>query len=186
MRKLIAGINVTLDGVCDHTAVIPDNEIHDHYTEMLRSGDTILYGRTTYLLMEYWREVLENPTGNKALDDFAVIMDTISKVVFSHTLEQVDWKTARLATKSLEEEILELKQSANDGDEDIFIGSPGLIVQALNLGLVDELQLMIHPVIAGKGLQLFNDIHQRIELKLTKTKTFGCGAVILYYERVHL
>jgi dihydrofolate reductase len=183
MRKLIAGINVTLDGVCDHAAVIPDDEIHDHYTEMLRSGDAILYGRTTYQLMEYWREVLENPTGTKALDDFAVIMDSISKVVFSRTLEQVDWKTARLATKSLEDEIQELKQQAG---KDVFIGSPGLIVQALNLGLVDELQLMVHPVIAGKGMRLFNDIHQRIELKLTKTKTFGCGAVILYYERVNL
>jgi len=181
MRKLIAGINVTLDGVCDHTAVIPDDEIHDHYTEMLRSGDTILYGRTTYQLMEYWREVLENPTGNKALDDFAVIMDTISKVVFSHTLEGVDWKTARLATKSLEEEIRELKQQQG---KDVFIGSPGLIVQALNLSLVDELQLMIHPVIAGKGMQLFKEINQRIELKLTKTKTFSCGAVVMYYEPV--
>lgn len=179
MRKLIAGINVTLDGVCDHTAVIPDDEIHDHYTEMLSSGDTILYGRTTYQLMEYWRELLENPTGTKALDDFAVIMDSISKVVFSHTLEIVDWKTARLATKSLEEEIWELKQQPG---KDVFVGSPGLIVQALNLGLVDELQLMVHPVIAGKGILLFKDIQQRMELKLIKTKTFSCGAVVMYYE----
>ena len=181
MRRLIAGINVTLDGVCDHTAVIPDDEIHDHYTEMLSSGDTILYGRTTYQLMEYWRELLENPTGNKALDDFAVIMDSITKVVFSHTLEGVEWKTARLATKSLEDEIRELKQQAG---KDVFVGSPGLIVQALNLGLIDELQLMVHPVIAGKGMLLFKDIQQRIELKLIKTKTFSCGAVVMYYEPV--
>lgn len=173
---------MTLDGVCDHTAVNPDDEVHDHYTALLSSGDTILYGRTTYHLMEYWREVLENPTGNKATDDFAVIMDSISKVVFSRTLDTVDWKTARLATKSLDEEIRELKQLAG---KDLFVGSPGLIVQAMNLGLVDELQLMIHPVIAGKGMQLFKDIHERIELKLVKTKTFGCGAVILYYEPVN-
>lgn len=182
MRKLIAGINMTLDGVCDHTAVNPDDEVHDYYTALLSSGDTILYGRTTYRLMEYWREVLENPTGNKATDDFAVIMDSISKVVFSRTLDTVDWKTARIATKSLEEEILELKQQPG---KDLFVGSPGLIVQALNLGLVDELQLMTHPVIAGKGLQLFKDIHERIELKLVKTKAFGCGAVILYYQPVN-
>lgn len=182
MRKLIAGINMTLDGVCDHTAVNPDDEVHDHYTALLSSGDTILYGRTTFQLMEYWREVLENPTGNKATDDFAVIMDSISKVVFSRTLDTVDWKTARLATKSLDEEIRELKQLPG---KDLFVGSPGLIVQAMNLGLVDELQLMIHPVIAGKGMQLFKDIHERIELKLVKTKTFGCGAVILYYEPVN-
>lgn len=186
MKKLIAAINTTLDGVCDHTAVNPDDAVHAHYTELLRNGDTILYGRTTYQLMEYWRGVLENPTGSKATDEFAVIMDAISKVVFSHTLESVDWKTARLATKSLEEEILALKQSANDGDKAIFIGSPGLIIQALNLGLVDELQLMIHPVVAGKGLPLFKDIHERVELKLTGTKTFDCGAIILYYEPVNL
>lgn len=182
MKKLIAGINMTLDGVCDHTAVNPDDQVHDHYTELLRSGDAILYGRTTYQLMEYWRDVLENPTGTKATDEFAVMMDAIPKVVFSRTLERVDWKSARLATKSLEEEILELKQSTKDGDKDIFVGSPGLIIQALNLGLVDELQLMVHPVIAGKGMLLFKDIHERIELKLVKTKTFDCGAVILYYK----
>lgn len=176
---------MTLDGVCDHTAVNPDDAIHDHYSELLRSGDTILYGRTTYQLMEYWREVLENPTGNKATDEFAVIMDTISKVVFSHSLERVDWKSARLATKSLEEEILEIKQSTKGGDKDIFVGSQGLIVQAMNLGLLDELQLMVHPVIAGKGSQLFKDVHERVDLKLVKTKTFGCGAVILYYEPVN-
>jgi dihydrofolate reductase len=186
MKKLIAAINMTLDGVSDHTAVNPDDAVHNHYSELLRSGDTILYGRTTYQLMEYWRDVLENPTGTKATDEFAVIMDAIPKVVFSHTLEGVDWKSARLATKSLEEEILALKRSAKDRDKAIFVGSPGLIIQAMNLGLVDELQLMIHPVIAGKGLQLFKDIHKRVELKLTGTKTFDCGAIILYYEPVNL
>ncbi|ASS48750.1 MAG: dihydrofolate reductase [Candidatus Fluviicola riflensis] len=179
MKKLIAGINMTLDGVCDHTAVAPDDEVHEHYSELLRSGDAILYGRTTYQLMEYWRDLVANPSGNKASDEFAIIMNNISKVVFSHTLKSVDWKSARLATKSLEEEILELKQQPG---KDIFVGSPGLIVQAMNLGLVDELQLMVHPVIAGKGMKLFKDIHDRSELKLIKTKTFGCGAVILYYE----
>src|SRR3989344_5658361 len=146
MKKLIAGINMTLDGVCDHTAVAPDDEVHEHYSELLRSGDAILYGRTTYQLMEYWRDLVANPSGNKASDEFAIIMNNISKVVFSHTLKSVDWKSARLATKSIEEEILELKQQP------------------------------------GKEMKLFKDIHDRSELKLIKTKTFGCGAVILYYE----
>ncbi|MES2554975.1 MAG: dihydrofolate reductase family protein [Bacteroidota bacterium] len=179
MKKLIAGINMTLDGVCDHTAVSPDDEVHEHYSELLRSGDAILYGRTTYQLMEYWRDLVEHPSGNKASDEFAIIMNTISKVVFSHTLETVDWKSARVAAKTLKEEIMELKRQPG---RDIFVGSPSLIVQAMNLGLVDELQLMVHPVIAGKGMLLFKDIHDRIELKLIRTKTFGCGAIILYYQ----
>jgi hypothetical protein len=84
MRKLIAGINMTLDGYCDHTAIIPDEEMHQHYAELLSSAGAILYGRITYQLMEYWRDVLENPTGEKATDDFAVAMDKIPKIVFSH------------------------------------------------------------------------------------------------------
>ena len=71
MRKLIAAINMTLDGFCDHTSGIADDETHAHYTELLRSGDVILYGRKTFELMEYWKSVLANPTGNKASDDFA-------------------------------------------------------------------------------------------------------------------
>src|SRR6188472_2554076 len=104
MRKLIAAINMTLDGFCDHTAGIPDDEIHQHYTDLISSADTILYGRITYQLMEYWRTVLENPTGDKAMDDFAVAIDSIPKIVFSRTLKNVEWKSAKLATQSPEDE----------------------------------------------------------------------------------
>ena len=93
MRKVIAAINMTLDGFCDHTAIIPDEEIHQHYTELLSEADAILYGRITYQLMEYWRTVVKNPTGNKSMDEFAVIIDNISKIVFSRTLKNVDWKS---------------------------------------------------------------------------------------------
>lgn len=68
MRKLIAAINVTLDGFCDHTAVIADEEIHQHYADLLRNAGAILYGRITYQLMEYWPTVVKNPTGNKATE----------------------------------------------------------------------------------------------------------------------
>ena len=68
MRKLIAAMNMTLDGFCDHTAMIADDEIHQHYNELLRNADTLIYGRITYQLMEYWPTVLKNPTGNKAMD----------------------------------------------------------------------------------------------------------------------
>jgi hypothetical protein len=88
VRKLIAAINMTLDGFFDHTALIADDEIHQHYTDLLNSGGTVLYGRITYQLMEYWRTVLENPTGNKSTDEFAVAMDNIPKVVFSPYAEK--------------------------------------------------------------------------------------------------
>lgn len=186
MRKLIAAMNMTLDGFCDHTTMIADDEIHEHYNELLSNADTLLYGRVTYQLMEsYWPTVVKNPTGNKPIDEFAVLIDNISKIVFSHTLTNVEWKNAKVATRSLEQEVLELKESGNGSGKDILVGSPGLIVASLNLNLVDELQLCVQPTIAGKGLSLFKNISDRINVKLIKTKTFiSSGSIALYYEPV--
>ena len=177
-------MNMTLDGFCDHTATIADEEIHQHYSELLRSGGTVLYGRITYQLMEYWLTVLKNPTGIKSMDEFAVAIDNIPKIVFSRTLKSVEWKTASLATRDLKEEVLELRQSRNGGSKDIFVGSPGLIVALSQLSLIDEYQLSVQPTVLGSGLPLFKNIRDRIDLKLLKTKTFGCGAITLYYEPV--
>lgn len=179
MRKLIAGINMTLDGFGDHTAIDPDDEIHQHYSELLKSADSIIYGRITYQLMEYWPTVVANPTGNKAIDDFAVTMDNINKIVFSRTMENVTWKNSKLLRGGIKEEIVALKKESG---KDILVGSPSLIIESLNLNLVDELQLCVHPVLVGEGLQLFKNIKDRINLKLLRTKIFSSGAVILYYE----
>jgi dihydrofolate reductase len=179
MRKLIAAMNMTLDGFCDHTSMTADDKIHQHYTELLRSAGILLYGRITYQLMEYWRSVVENPTGNKAMDEFAVTMDNTPKVVYSRTLASVDWKDTVLKREIVKEEILELKQQAGNS---ILAGSPSMIVAMTNLGLVDEYQLAIHPAVIGSGLPLFKNINDRIDLKLLTTKTFGCGAVVHYYE----
>src|ERR1043165_4607343 len=180
MRKLIAAINMTLDGFCDHTAGIADDELHQHYNELLSTGDTLLYGRTTYQLMEsYWPTVVEHPTGNKPTDEFAVLIDNISKIVFSRTLQHVDWKNSKLKNEIIKEEILELKQQAG---KNIFAGSRSLIVALTNLNLIDEYQLCVHPVILGNGLPLFKNINDRINLKLLKTKAFGAGQIVLYYE----
>jgi dihydrofolate reductase len=181
MRKVIAGINMTLDGYCDHTAVIPNAEMHDHYAELIRNAGTLLYGRITYQLMEYWRPFVENPSGIKDMDEFAVTMDNIPKVVFSHTLQEVDWASARLATRDLKDEVITLKQQPG---KDILVGSPSLINSLTQLQLIDEYQLCVHPVIVGSGLPLFKQITERTELKYVKTKAFDFGAVILYYEPV--
>ncbi|MEO5777819.1 MAG: dihydrofolate reductase family protein [Flavobacterium sp.] len=179
MRKVIAAINMTIDGVFDHTAGLPDEEIHQHYTELLDHGDVILYGRKTYQLMEYWRTFLENSSEEKSMNDFAIAIDKIPKIVFSNTLKNVDWKSAVIANRDLKETVLELKQQSGN---DIFIGSRSLIIQLMKLNLIDELQLCIYPVIAGNGLQLFENIIDRTILKLTNTKTFKGGGIILYYE----
>lgn len=170
---------MTIDGICDHTAGIPDEEIHQHYTELLGQGDAILYGRTTYLLMEYWRTFLENPSEEKSMNDFAMAIDKIPKIVFSHTLKKVDWQSATIAKHDLKDEVLELRQQAGN---DIFIGSRSLIIQLLKLNLIDEFQLCIYPMVEGNGLKLFEDIHEREIFKLIKTKIFSCGAIILYYQ----
>ena len=137
MRKLIAAINMTLDGSCDHTAGVPDEELHQHYTELLGQGDAILYGRTTYQLMEFWRTFLENPSEEKSMNDFAIAIDNIPKIVFSHTLNNVEWKSATIANRDLKDTVLELKQSRNGGSKDIFVGSPSLIIQLMKFNLID-------------------------------------------------
>ena len=173
---------MTLDGFCDHTAIIPDEEIHQHYTDLLDNAGVILYGRITYQLMQYWQTLIKNPSGEKSMDDFAVAIYKIPKIVFSHKLKNTEWDSAKLTNQSIEEEVLELKQQSG---KDIFAGSRSLIIQLMKLNLIDEYQLCVHPVIAGSGLQLFENIHDRTVLKLIKTKTFSGGAVILYYEPVN-
>ena len=179
MRKLVAAINMTIDGFCDHTAIIPDDELHQHYTNLLANADTILYGRITYQLMEYWKTLLKNPSGEKSMDEFAVTINDIQKIVFSNTLKHTQWKSALLANKALEEEVLDLR---NKFGKDILVGSRSLIIQLINLNLIDEFQLCVHPVLVGKGLPLFDKIKDRTMFKLIKTKTFGSGAIVLYYE----
>jgi dihydrofolate reductase len=181
MRKIIAAINMTLDGFCDHTSMIADDEILQHYSALLNSADAILYGRITYQLMEYWEPLVKNPSGNKTMDEFAVTIDRISKIVFSHTLNNITRHHTIQAKRDLKEEVVGLRQQAG---KPILVGSPGLITSLMNLCLVDELQLCIHPVIAGKGSPLFKNIPDRVQLKLLRTKIFGCGAVILYYEPI--
>lgn len=173
---------MTLDGFCDHTAGIPDEEIHQHYADLLSDADAILYGRVTYQLMQFWQTLIKNPSGEKSMDDFAMAIDKIPKIVFSHTLKNTEWDSAKLSNQPIEEEVLELKQSRNGGSKDILVGSRSLIIQLMKLNLIDEYQLCVHPVVAGSGLPLFENINDRTILKLIKTKTFRGGAVTLYYE----
>ena len=175
---------MTVDGFCDHTAGIADEELHQHYSDLLDNSGVVLYGRTTYQLMQFWQTLLKNPSGEKSMDEFAIAIDKIPKIVFSHTLKSTDpiatgWDSAKLSNKPIDEEVSELKQQSG---KDILVGSRSLIIQLMNLNLIDEFQLCIHPVIIGKGLPLFDKIKDRTIFKLLKTKIFGSGAIVLYYE----
>jgi dihydrofolate reductase len=182
MRKIIAAINMTLDGFSDHTAGIPDEELHQHYADLLNQAGAIIYGRITYQLMEsYWPAIVKNPTGNKPIDIFAVAIQNIPKIVFSSTMPNVRWENSILVRGDLKEEVLKLGKQPG---RDILVGSPGLIAALTRLNLIGEYQLCVHPVIAGGGLPLFKNITDRVTLKLLKTKPFRSGVIILYYNRV--
>ena len=181
MRKLISSINITLDGFCDHTAVIADDELHQQANELLKSADTMLFGRVTYQLMEAgWPPLVKKPTGNKPMDEFARLIDNIHKIVFSQTLKKVIWKNTKLLAGGIKEEVEKLKQQPG---RNIIVGSPTLIVTLAQLGLIDEYRFCVQPIILGNGLPLFKNISQRIDLPLLSTKTFGSGVVTLCYGR---
>ncbi len=179
MKKVIAAFNMTLDGICDHTTGIADEGLHRHYSELIDNSGVILYGRTTYQLMQFWQTLVQNPSGEKSMDDFAISIDKIPKLVFSNTLKDTGWDSAEIAKRPLDEEVLELKQQQG---KNILVGSRSLIIQLLNSNLIDEFQICIHPVIEGKGLPLFDQIKDRILLKLLKTKSLYSGATVFYYE----
>ena len=113
------------------------------------------------------------------MNDFAISIDKIEKLVFSNTLKDTGWDSAKLAKRPHGEEVLELKQQSG---KDIFVGSRSLIIQLLNSNIIDEFQICIHPVIEGKGLPMFDKIKDRTIFKLVKTKMLISGAIVLYYE----
>lgn len=182
MRKVIAAFNMTIDGNCDHTVPNPDHNIHKHYTDLLKNSDAILYGRKTFELMKYWQNFIIEPSKEKSINDFAITIDKIPKIVFSNTMKSTEWNSAKLSNKTLEEQVQELKQIPG---KNILIGSRSLIIQLLNLNLIDEFQLCIYPIITGPGLQLFENIDIRIDFALQNTKKFKSGAIIHYYTPKH-
>lgn len=180
MKKVIATINMTLDGIYDHTVGLPDKDIHQHYTELLNRGAAILYGRTTYQLMEFWRTFLESPSEKQSMNDFAKAIDSIPKIIFSNTLKNTDWRSATIANKNIKDTVLTLKKQQEG--KDIYIGSRSLILQLIKLDLIDELQICIYPMLEGKGSTLFEGLDHQVIFNLVNTKTFNSGAIILYYQ----
>lgn len=171
---------MTLDGNIDHVVGIADEELHRHYTELINNAGVVLYGRITYQLMQFWKTLVENPSGERDMDDFAIAIDNVKKLVFSDTLKETGWESAFLAGRSPAEELQELLKHPG---KDILIGSRSLIIQLIESGYIDELQLCIHPVIDGPGLQLFEGLRGRHMLILKGTKILNGGQIVLYYEK---
>jgi len=173
---------MSLDGYCNHDAFNPDEELLQNFNDLFTEADTIVFGRVTYQLMENsWPQIVINPTGMKAFDDFAVLIDNISKIVFSNTLKNVSWKNSRLVTRDLKEEVIYLKQQSG---KNILVGGPGLIATLSQPCLIDEYRLYVHPIVLGNGLPLFKNISESINLKLTESKILGAGVVKLNYVPV--
>src|SRR5436305_14940547 len=111
MRKLIFAINTTLDGCCDHTKQMADEETHEYFTHLMREADLQVFGRKTYQLMvPYWPEVLKSQSETKADTEFARAFVSINKVVFSRSLDSAEDRTTRIVRGNLHDEIVRLKQ----------------------------------------------------------------------------
>lgn len=179
MGRLIVEMNVTLDGCCDHTQVIADEELHQYATDLLDRSDALLFGRLTYQLMERsWPAVASSGTGPQAIVDFARKIDRKPKYVVSRTLDQVTWQNSFLLKGPVYEEVAQLKE---EGKALLVTGGPGLGSTLAQLGLVDEYHFLVQPIVAGHGPQLLGGIHNRLNLKLAETRTFGSGVVLLRY-----
>jgi dihydrofolate reductase len=184
MRKVIFFMLISLDGFFegpdrDITWHNVDNEFNEFALEQINTVDTLIFGRVTYDLMAgYW------PTPEALRDDPAIAakMNSLPKIVFSSTLSGVTWENTRLVKENFVEEMSTLKQQA--GKDLIIFGSSDLAVTFIEQDLIDELRVMINPVVLGKGKSLFKGIENKLDLKLLHTRTFKSGNVLLYYEPV--
>jgi dihydrofolate reductase len=181
MGKIAFAINITIDGFADHTAMIADEELHDFFTNYLKNIDIVLFGRKTYEMMAaYWPHADKDPKSKQSEIEFANVFNQIPKVVFSKTLSKVDWNNTELNKGDLIEEVKKLKEK--DG-KNISAGSLSIASQLLKQNLIDEFWFLIHPVILGKGVQLFENLNVKTHLKLLDTKVFGSGVIALHYEK---
>jgi dihydrofolate reductase len=182
VRPLRYSINVTLDGCCDHTAVTPDESLHRHHAQNLERADALLLGRVTYQMMEEaWRRTPDGGWPDWMEDwmvPFASTIDAAPKYVVSNTLDSVDWN-AELLEGDLGDSVRALKEQPGDG---LFVGGLTLPLALADLGLIDEYELVVHPVVAGHGPRLFDGLREPLQLELVQRAELGAGAIVLTYR----
>ncbi len=183
MRPLRYSINVTLDGCCHHEAGLPpDEESMRYWTEEMTRADALLFGRVTYQMMESaWRR----PAAGDWPDwmgeweiPFAEAIDGAKKYVVSSTLDAADWN-AELLPGDLGDAVRRLKDEPGEG---LWVGGVTLPLALADLGLIDEYEFVIQPVLAGRGPTLLAGLRERIQLELVDRHEFGSGAVAVRYR----
>ena len=185
MRKLTVFNNVTLDGCFTGAngdmswAHKQDPEWKVFIQENASGGGELLFGRITYELMaSYW----PTPMAMKNDPVVAEQMDHLPKVAFSRKLDQASWNNTKLVKGDITAEIRKIKRES--GKDLVIFGSGNIVSQLAQAGLIDAYQIAVHPVVLGKGRTMFDGVTKKLPLKLTKTRTFGNGIVLLCYEPV--
>jgi dihydrofolate reductase len=182
MQRLGVFNLMTLDGYFagqngDISWHMADAEFQEYAEKNSNSGSTLLFGRVTYELMaSYW-------TSKNALDNDSVVargMNDSPKIVFSRTLQKADWINTRLVKDDMIGTVRELKQQTGPGLT--ILGSGSIVMQLAQAGLIDKYQIMLNPVVLGKGKTMFENIKDRLALKLLSTRSFSNGNVLLVYE----
>ena len=188
MRKLVLTEWVSLDG---YTAG-PDNdmgfvgesfndEMGKYEDDIVNTGDTLVLGRVTYeSFAGSWPHVPDKPDVSEAEKAYARKLNAMRKIVFSRTLSTADWNNSELQRDIDPEAVKRRKQE--DGKDMLIYGSASIVQQLTNLGLIDEYQLLVHPVVLGGGKPLFRDITDKRRLKLVSAKPFSSGVVLLTYQ----
>ena len=186
-RKVILLIHTSLDGFVagpnEETGWITiDDEIFKDSNALANTADIALYGRATFQMMEsYWPSVLTNSNSTPAELEHAIWMEQVRKIVFSTSLESVEWNNTTLIKENIEEQMIRLKQQP--GRNMIIFGSPRLAHNFMERGLIDYFRINVNPVVLGKGIPLFKNADERIHLRLLQSKTFNSGVVGLLYEK---
>jgi dihydrofolate reductase len=183
MRKLIYGINITLDGCCDHTKFSGADDIQDYFRELLEGVDLVIYGRKTYeLMVPFWPEIAQTQSMNEAANAFAKVFANLKRILVSQTIESTDDEQTTIIHDNLKEEIIKLKQQPGKA---ISTGGVALPAQLIEWGLIDEFHMVVHPVIVGQGRRLFTEMFlpENLDLKLEGSQTLSTGCVALRYER---
>jgi len=183
MRNVIFAINITLDGCCDHTKTIADDELFEYYAHLMRDVDLLVFGRKTYQLMvPYWPDIAKSHSETKAENEFADTFVSINKIVFSQSLDSAEGQNTRIVRTKLQDEILKLKQEQG---KNILIGGVNIPSQLIELGLVDEYHFVVQPIVAGEGRRLLEGISlpEKLQLTLVESKIFKSGCVALHYMK---
>jgi dihydrofolate reductase len=185
MRKIVLMMSVSLDGLIEGPNReidwhLVDDELHQHFNDVLGEMGAFLSGRVTYQLMAgFWPTADADPHCTGPVAEFARIWRNMPKVVFSRTLKHADWHTT-IVRDVVVEDILALK--AQDGG-DLALGGADLAAEFLRHDLVDEFRVYVHPVLVGRGKRLFPEADALTNLRLIDSHRFGNGVVLLHYER---